>query len=243
MTTADEPPQFTTAQFEEMPAESHAFFLRGLLFGVGGAILGMILYAAVGIITGLAIGFVSIAVGYIVGRAIVMGSGGRRGRRYQIVAVVLTYLSVSAAIIPIALWQFAKGANAETTIAEGAAPTSDASASTDTVKAAPRPESIPVAGDAAATAPGDEFVDASLSSVLGSLLLLAVASPFLDLFESPGQGLIGLLILGIGVRVAWKQTGIAGPTEIAPAEPVSPLGTMGVLPPNDDKPTSLNIRG
>src|SRR5262245_49971933 len=78
-----------------LPKDEHAAFIRGLLFGVGGAILGLILYSAFGIITGLVIGYVSLAVGYIVGKAIKAGSRGMGGRRYQIAAALLTYAAVS----------------------------------------------------------------------------------------------------------------------------------------------------
>ena len=36
----------------KIPKDNHAAFMRGLLFGVGGAILGLILYALLGIVTG-----------------------------------------------------------------------------------------------------------------------------------------------------------------------------------------------
>src|SRR5712672_3521067 len=55
-------------------SDSSSTFMKALLFGIGGALIGLILYSAVGIMTGLEIGYVSIAVGYIVGRAIMMGS-------------------------------------------------------------------------------------------------------------------------------------------------------------------------
>jgi hypothetical protein len=77
----------------QLPKDSHSAFVRALLFGVGGAILGLIIYAAFGIITGWMIGYISLAVGYIVGKAIVKGSGGLGGRRYQVAAVLLTYFA------------------------------------------------------------------------------------------------------------------------------------------------------
>ena len=64
-TATEQPPQFTTASFNDTPPDSHALFVRGLLFGVGGALLGLILYATVIISTHLEIGYVSLAVGYI----------------------------------------------------------------------------------------------------------------------------------------------------------------------------------
>src|SRR5277367_6975443 len=45
----------------ELPKNSHAAYMRALLFGAGAAIAGLILYAAITIITGLMIGFVSLA--------------------------------------------------------------------------------------------------------------------------------------------------------------------------------------
>lgn len=87
----------------EQPQDSHAAFVRGLLFGMVGALLGLVLYAGFTILTGIEIGFVSLAVGFIVGKAIIVGSGGMGGRRYQIAAVLLTYAAVSLASIPIAI--------------------------------------------------------------------------------------------------------------------------------------------
>jgi hypothetical protein len=82
------------------PSDSHAAFARGLLFGAGGAILGMLLYAGIVIATGWTIGYVGLAVGWIVGTAIIKGSNGLGGKRYQIAAVLLTYFAISLAYVP-----------------------------------------------------------------------------------------------------------------------------------------------
>jgi len=73
---------------DQMLKDSHAAFARGVLFGSAAAVLGLVLYVTVALTTGLIIGFVSLAVGYMVGKAIIMGSGGLGGRRYQIAAVI-----------------------------------------------------------------------------------------------------------------------------------------------------------
>lgn len=83
--------------------DTHAAFVRGLVFGIGAAIAGLVLYAAFTIMTGLIIGYVSLAVGWMVGKAMMKGSNGIGGRRYQIAAVLLTYAAVSMAAIPIAI--------------------------------------------------------------------------------------------------------------------------------------------
>jgi uncharacterized protein (DUF983 family) len=89
----------------QIPKDSHAAFVRALLFGIGGAVVGLALYVTVALATGLVIGFVSLAVGYIIGKAMHMGSGGVGGRRYQVVAVLLTYFAVSMSAVPIAIEQ------------------------------------------------------------------------------------------------------------------------------------------
>jgi hypothetical protein len=81
-------------------------FSRALLFGVGAAVVGLIGYAAFTITTHLYVGYVALGVGYIVAWAMKAGSGGLGGRPYQIAAVVLTYLAIALAEIPIALWQY-----------------------------------------------------------------------------------------------------------------------------------------
>jgi uncharacterized protein (DUF983 family) len=89
----------------QIPKDSHAAFVRALLFGIGGAVVGFALYVTVALVTGLIIGFVSLAVGYIIGKAMHKGSGGVGGRRYQVVAVLLTYFAVSMSAVPIAIQQ------------------------------------------------------------------------------------------------------------------------------------------
>jgi hypothetical protein len=59
---------------------------------------------------------------------------------------------------------------------------------------------------------------------VGVLALLGLASPFLELSD-PAHGVIGLIILFVGIRIAWKITAdrpvnILGPlSEAVPATP------------------------
>src|SRR6476646_7602625 len=85
----------------QIPQDSHAAFVRAILFGVGGFAVGMALYAGFVIATGISIGYLALAVGFIIGKAMMTGSKGVGGRRYQIVAVLLTYAAVSIAYVPI----------------------------------------------------------------------------------------------------------------------------------------------
>jgi hypothetical protein len=86
-----------------MPVESGSSYLKALLFGLGAAFLGFVIYSAVGIMTGLEIGYVSLAVGFLVGIAMKKATGGVGGRKYQITAALLTYAAVSLSAIPIAV--------------------------------------------------------------------------------------------------------------------------------------------
>ena len=169
---------------EQIPQDSHSSFVRGVLFGVGGAILGLGIYVAFALGTGWIVGYVSLAVGYIVGKAIVLGSRGVGGRRYQVAAVLLTYIAVSLAAVPIAISQHMK----QTSVQRHAQVNDSATAR------APR---------------------TSLARAVGVLALIGLASPFLKLAD-PVRGIIGLIILLVGIRIAWtitasRQVNISGP--------------------------------
>jgi hypothetical protein len=83
-----------------LPTPSPALLARAVLFGLGGAIAGAAVYYAVLAATGLVIGYVAIAVGFLVGRAVQLGARNQRGRTFQIIAVVLTYLGIAAGYAP-----------------------------------------------------------------------------------------------------------------------------------------------
>jgi hypothetical protein len=181
----------------QLPADSHSGFTRSLIFGLGGAALGLLIYAVFAITTGLVIGYVSLAVGYIVGKAIKLGSQGAGGRRYQIAAVVLTYAAVSLAAIPIYISIYAKERKTHQ-------PVQVTQSNTD----AQQPAGPPPARHRGA------------AGALFKLGLLGLASPFLDLASDPFHGLIGLVILFVGLKIAWQITAgselqISGPFENA----------------------------
>jgi hypothetical protein len=197
-------PPCTAKLKAQFPGDSHAAFVRGLLFGVAGAIAGLALYVVFALGTGLVIGFVSLAVGYIVGKAMMFGSGGVGGRRYQIAAVILTYSAVSLSAVPIAISMNGKHRQ------EAAQTARTAQGETATPSAEGRDSS-----SAPAPAPAEPAVKHSLLQSIGILAMLGLASPFLDL-QNPGHGLIGLVILFVGIRIAWqltagKQLKVVGP--------------------------------
>jgi predicted lipid-binding transport protein (Tim44 family) len=197
----------------KMPNDNHAAFVRGITYGVGGAILGLILYAAVGILTGLVIGYVALAVGYVVAKGIKMGSRGIGGQRYQIAAALLTYAAVSMASIPMGIAQYVKAKEARAASANSqaardayatAAPSDDASG----VEAPPvRPAQTP---------PASPRRPVNFGSLLGSLMLAGLASPFSDFWKNgPSIGVeIRLFILFIAIRIAWKMTEDSGAAHV-----------------------------
>lgn len=185
----------------QLPKDSHSAFVRGLVFGIGGAILGLVLYSGFGIITGLVIGYASLAVGFIVGKAIRFGSGGIGGRRYQIAAVFLTYAAVSMSAIPMSISQGIKEKKIQ--------PPQRASQPASTTSSDVTAQSADTANTPSTPAPTDpQSSKMSLGIALVGLAILGLASPFLEL-ASPVSGIIGLVILFVGIRIAWQLT--AGP--------------------------------
>jgi hypothetical protein len=172
-------------------------FFRGLIFGIGAAILGLIVYSAFEIATGWIIGYLSLAVGYIIAKAMMKGSGGLGGRRFQIAAALLTYAAVSLSAVPVAIHQIAtKGINGDKQAqTQTLTPTGGESQNSDTQAAVVSNQS-------------ERDKSAGLFSALGFLLLLGLASPFLEL-ASGVSGIIGLVILFVGINIAWKTTGAA----------------------------------
>ena len=78
-------------------------FSRAALFGLGAAAAGGALYLAVIVFTGLEIGLIAIASGYLVGRAVRAGAWGMGSVAHQALAAALTYLSVVFAYAPMTL--------------------------------------------------------------------------------------------------------------------------------------------
>lgn len=190
----------------ELAKDTHAAYVRAILFGVGAAILGMILYATFAIVTGIVIGYAALAVGWLVGKAMITGSNGVGGRRYQIAAVLLTYAAVSTAAIPV--WIHYAGEHKQSQrqqAAPTATPNEDGSESDS--QGQPTARRRP------------NFV-----SAVGTLLLLGLASPFLEFTSNAFGALIGLVILFVGMQFAWKMTGakpleVLGPFENSPPAP------------------------
>jgi hypothetical protein len=162
------------AQIAELHARGKGTGAMGksVIFGLGAAIAGAIVYYAVTEITGWQIGIVAIVIGYMVGWAIQKATGGVGGRRYQILAVAFTYLAVGMAYAALGFSALTK----------------------------------------AGVGTGD-----ILFSLL-TVLFLPVAA----VFATGAGGFLTAIIIGIGLRQAWRMTGgvdikITGPYKIGAA--------------------------
>ena len=78
-------------------------FVRAAGLGILAAIAGAAIYYGVIALANLEIGIIAIAIGYMVGWAVRKGAGGRGGRRFQVLAVVLTYCAIGLAYAPLFL--------------------------------------------------------------------------------------------------------------------------------------------
>jgi hypothetical protein len=71
-----------------------------LLFGVGAAVAGAVLYHGVAALTGYEVGLVAIVVGVMVGKAVRKGAGMRAVAGHRWLALALAYVAITATYIP-----------------------------------------------------------------------------------------------------------------------------------------------
>lgn len=75
-------------------------FMLATLLGAGVGVVGALVYYGIAALTGMEFGLISIVVGYFVGKAVRRGAGLRPRKRYRALAMVLTYVSITATYIP-----------------------------------------------------------------------------------------------------------------------------------------------
>ena len=206
-------PSCAEKTLRERSGDSHAAFVRGLTAGIGAAIVGLIGYALVAIILqGWVISFMSFAVGMLIGTAMMKASKGVGGPRYQVAAVLLTYAAVSMAAVPIGLYMAYQDRPKQTQITEReklAAEQRQLEAENGQSPREPEPQRAPVR-----TRP-------NVGLLIGRLALFGLASPFYQLRSEPGWGAMGLIILFVGMRIAWRiaagrQFAVNGPFANSP---------------------------
>ena len=184
------------------PTDSHAAFARGLLLAAGAAVVGLILYATFTIVTGFYVGYIALGVGWLVGTAMTKGANGMGGLRYQVAAALLTYAAISMAAVPIWISYSVKHRAATAAPQQAAAPRSGNDALADDAGAGqPQASSTPRPRPAV-----------NMGKLAVQLVFIGLASPFLQL-RDPLHGLIGLVILFVGIRIALRLTA-ARPLEV-----------------------------
>jgi hypothetical protein len=174
-------------------SDSGGKMLKAFLWGGGAAVLGSAAFAIVALI-GFQLAILSIGIGWLVGVAIKKGTDGHTSRKYQIMAVLLTYMAIATSYIPLIVAELAKKH-----------PAAEKSAVPD---ATPVSRAEPVSASAAGVA---------MVILVGTVIAL----PLLDAFSSMPGGLLTLLIIFFGLQQAWKQTApdvalVAGPYQNAP---------------------------
>lgn len=169
---------------EGQPADSRAAFSRGLCLGMVAAVMGLVLYATFAIATSFYFGFVALGVGWLVAKAILIGSNGMGGRRYQIAAVLLAYIAISTSAIPIKIVTTLRH-HKEKISQQRSINEAEASSANLQSQASPKLE---------------------LRDIALKLLMLGIASPLLDMHD-PLRGFFGMIILLLSLRIAYGTAG------------------------------------
>jgi uncharacterized protein (DUF983 family) len=166
-----------------------AAFARAVTAGIGVAFVGLFAYALIAIILhGWVISIMAIMVGFFIAATMMRVSKGVGGRRYQIAAVLLTYAAVSMAAIPLWIY-FGNQPSAQQTERQKL----EAEQRQLEQESGMKPQQPTRQPDSTLT----------MGQWLWRATLLGLASPFLRLQAGP-QGAIGLIILFVGMRMAWK---------------------------------------
>jgi hypothetical protein len=206
--------------------------LKAAAMGIGAGLLGAAIWYAIRVGAHLQIGLVAVLVGFMVGKSVRKGSGGRGGRGYQVMAVLITYGCIAANYMPDVVQAMADGFHKHKQTA-AQVQSSTAPSTQSAIADGSQNSSTGAVSSTTAAKPLHQrtlartIIGATLAVVLVFTFSLAV--PFLD------GNVIGLLIIGFALWEAWKfnaprRLAITGPYQVGAnaALPISP-GTDGVI--------------
>ena len=202
-------------------------FRRALGFGLGTAIAGSVFYYGFREVTGIDFGLVAVLVGFMVGKAVFVGGDRRGGRRYQVLAVVLTYFAIASTYVPMVFKEGGKHVTAAVDSAKAASRSGSSLAG-----AAIADSNTEAAGDSTLT----EATSAASPHAAGKVkeeklgfgkILLAFVGMVLFTAALPilvgMSSIISVVILFFGLIQAWRmnravEVSVTGPYRItAPA--------------------------
>jgi hypothetical protein len=177
---------------------------RAALYGSGAALGGAACLAAVVLVIGFGRIPMSIGIAWMVATAIGKATDGYGGRRYQILAVALTYFAIGLGSVAPMVGELRRvsDGNAAPVVAQRGA-TTDAQAAFHEVTVGPT--------RSAESRRASRLAGNGPSLVLG-IFLLVLAAPLMSLFTFGIYGLvISVLAFGYGMRRAWEMTAESSP--------------------------------
>ncbi|HEY2901730.1 MAG TPA: hypothetical protein VGL59_14200 [Polyangia bacterium] len=176
-------------------AASKERFVLAAVYGAAAAVAGGFVWWAVRAATGYEIGLVAVAVGFLVGYAVRAGSQGRGGRRFQILALVLTYLGITLNYVPDVIKGLAAHDRAKSeSAAAGDAPAVDGQAAAGT-GALSKPD------DSSGAHKKNQVGVLDLMLLFAVVIGIAASAPFLG----GASNIIGIFIIGFALWEAWKM--------------------------------------
>lgn len=152
-----------------------------LALGGVAAVLAGGLWMGVTQLTGYEIGLIALVVGFGVGVAVRIGSGGVGGIGYQLLAVFLTYSAIVMTYVPMIVDEFQANEEIQAQLQTAA-----------------------TGAEAAATPDGEAPLPMDAAALTFSLYLLAVPLAYAAPFLAGLENIIGLLIIGFALYEAWK---------------------------------------
>lgn len=205
-------------------------FFGALALGSVAAAAGAGAWFAITHITGYELSLVAIFVGWMVGLSIQRGSRGRGGWLYQLMAVFLTYSAIVSTYVPTLVDELRKRSPPPSAAAAAPAPDDGgAHGKAEAVAGAPAaagetPQAAVSPAEPGGGAPPAPRAPDWFYAVVA--VPIAFAAPFLTGFD----GILGLVIIGIGLMQAWRMNKrrkleFTGPYELTPAP--APIAAPG----------------
>jgi len=202
-------------------SQSASSFAKALVQGGLVALACGVGYAIFVAVTKIQLALVTIGIAFVIAKVVRKASSGLSGRKFQVLAVVLTYVASTMGYAPGILAAVSDSADKH----HVAAPAAGAPAAAPGVAPSAAPASD---GSGAAQGAGEAGANkpvGAMELVLAFAMLVGImlAAPFLEITEAP----IGVLIVLFGLWEAWKLSRgvslvIEGPFRVAPAAPGAP---------------------